>query len=175
MRLLTIILDGGLDLLLPGIGLMFWTILAFLIVLFLLKKFAWKTIIGGLNERESNINEAIQSAEKVKLEMAQLKADNEVLLQQAREERATMLKEAKETKDKMIADAKSEAKEQAAKILADAQASIHQQKMAALTDIKNHVGKLVIETSEKVLRKELTNKDVHEGYINQLAQEMKLN
>lgn len=175
MKLLTILLDGGMDLLLPGVGLIFWTALAFFIVLFLLKKFAWKPIISGLNERESNINEAIQSAEKVKLEMAQLKADNEVLLQQAREERATMLKEAKETKDKMIADAKADAKVQAAKILSDAQATIHQQKMAALTEIKNSVGKLVIETSEKVLRKELTNKDVHESYINTLAQEMKLN
>lgn len=163
------------DLLLPHLGLMFWVLIAFLIVFFLLQKFAWKPIITGLNEREANINDSIAAAEKVKLEMAQLKNDNEKLLAQAREERATLLKEAKETKDRMIADAKEEAKVQAAKILADAQASIQHQKMAALTDIKNQVGNLVVEVSEKVLRRELANKSEQENFIQQLAGEVKLN
>jgi F-type H+-transporting ATPase subunit b len=163
------------DLLLPHLGLMFWVLIAFLIVFFLLKKFAWKPIITGLTDRENNIAESIASAEKVKLEMAQLKNDNEKLLAQAREERATLLKEAKETKDRMINEAKEEAKAQAAKILADAQASIQHQKMAALTDIKNQVGNLVVEVSEKVLRRELANKAEQENYIKQLAGEVKLN
>jgi F-type H+-transporting ATPase subunit b len=127
------------QLLTPDLGLLIWTLLAFLIVFFLLKKFAWPAIIKGLNDRETNIANSIASAEKIKLEMAQLKNDNEALLTKAREERAILLKEAKETKDKMINDAKEEAKVQAAKILADAQASIQQQKMAALTEIKNQV------------------------------------
>jgi len=163
------------DLLLPHLGLMFWVLIAFLIVFFLLKKFAWKPIITGLTDRETNIAESIASAEKVKLEMAQLKNDNEKLLAKAREERATLLKEAKETKDRMINEAKEEAKAQAAKILADAQASIQHQKMAALTDIKNQVGNLVVEVSEKVLRRELANKAEQENYIKQLAGEVKLN
>ncbi len=163
------------DLLKPELGLMLWVLVAFLIVFFIHKKFAWKPIIGGLNEREANITNAIASAEKVKLEMAQLKNDNEKLLAEAREERAIMIKEAKETKDKMIQDAKEEAKLQAAKIIADAQASIQHQKMAALTDIKNSVGNLVIEVSEKVLRKELANKTEQEQYINHLAQDLTLN
>ena len=163
------------QLLTPDLGLLIWTLLAFLIVFFLLKKFAWPAIIKGLSERETNIANSIASAEKIKLEMAQLKNDNEALLTKAREERATLLKEAKETKDKMINDAKEEAKIQAAKILTDAQASIHQQKMAALTEIKNQVGKLVIEVSEKVLRRELSNKQEQEGYIKQLAEDAKFN
>ena len=163
------------DLLLPHLGLIFWTLLSFLIVFFILKKFAWKQIIDGLNERESNIANSIASAEKVKAEMAQLKSDNESLLQSAREERANMLKEAKEIKDKMINDAKDEAKAQAAKIINDANAAIHQQKMAALTDIKNQVGKMVIEVSEKILRRELSDKAQQEIYISKLAEEIKLN
>ena len=163
------------QLLTPDLGLLIWTLLAFLIVFFLLKKFAWPAIIKGLNERETNIANSIASAEKIKLEMAQLKNDNEALLTKAREERATLLKEAKEIKDKMINEAKEEAKSQAAKILADAQATINQQKMAALTEIKNQVGNLVIEVSEKVLRRELNNKEVQEGYIKQLAEEAKFN
>lgn len=163
------------DLLLPHLGLIVWTLVAFLIVFFILKKFAWKPIIKGLNDRETSIADAIATAEKVKLEMAQLKNDNEALLATAREERSAMLKEAKEIKDKIVNDAKNEAKVQASKIIADAQASINQQKMAAIVDLKNQVGNLVIEVSEKILRKELSNKTDQENYIKELASDVKLN
>jgi F-type H+-transporting ATPase subunit b len=163
------------SLLLPHLGLIFWTLLAFLIVFFILKKFAWSAILKGLNDRETNITEAIASAEKVKKEMAQLKSENENLLAAAREERTAMLKEAKEIKDKMINDAKSDAKDQAARIIAEAQASINQQKMAALTDIKNHVGKMVVEVSEKIIRKQLSDPAEQEQYIKTLTQDIKLN
>lgn len=163
------------QLLTPDLGLLLWTLLAFLVVFFLLKKFAWPAIIKGLSDREQNIATSIASAEKVKLEMAQLKNDNEALLVQAREERALLLKEAKETKDKLISEAREEAKAQAAKIVADAQVTINHQKMAAVTDLKNQVGKLVIEVSEKILRRELSNKAEQEAYIKQLAEEANLN
>jgi len=163
------------ELLLPEIGLLFWTLLAFLIVFFILKKYGWPAIVKGLNDREASITASLATAEKIKLEMAQMKNDNEAILTQAREERASMIKEAKETKDKMINDAKEEAKVQAAKIMADAHASIQNQKMAALTEIKNQVGSLVLEVSEKVLRKELSNKAEQENYIKTLAAEVKLN
>jgi F-type H+-transporting ATPase subunit b len=159
----------------PDLGLVIWMTLTFFIVLFVLGKYAWKPILKAVQTRENSINDAISQAEKVKLEMAQLKNDNEALLTKAREERALLLKEAKEIKDKIVNDAKDEAKTQAAKIMADAQATIHQQKMAALTDLKNQIGTLVIETSEKVLRKELSNKAEQENYIKTLASEVKLN
>lgn len=163
------------QLLTPAFGLIIWTLLAFLIVFFLLKKFAWPMIIGGLQTREKNIADSLATAERIKLEMAQMKNDNEAILTQAREERASMLKEAKETKDKMISEAKEEAKVQANKIMTEAHASIQNQKMAALTEIKNQVGSLVLEVSEKVLRKELSNKAEQENYIKTLAAEVKLN
>ncbi len=163
------------DLLLPHLGLIVWTIIAFLVVLFILKKYAWGAILKGLNDREANIDDSIATADKVRMEMSQLKSENEALLVAAREERAMMLREAKDIKDKMINDAKEEAKTQATKIITDAQASIQNQKMAALTDIKNEVGKMVIEISEKILRKELANKGEQENYIKQLAEDIKLN
>ena len=162
------------QLLTPDLGLLIWTLLAFLIVFFILKKFAWPAIIKGLSDREQNIATSIASAEKVKLEMAQLKNDNEALLVRAREERALLLKEAKETRDKLIGEAREEAKAQAAKIVADAQVTINHQKMAAITDLKNQAGNLVIEISEKILRRELTNKAEQENYIKQLAEEAEL-
>ena len=162
-------------LLLPEFGLLIWTLVAFLVVFLILKKFAWPAIVKGLADREKSIADSLSTAEKVKAEMLQLKSDNEALLAKAREERAQLLKEAKETKDKIISEAKDEAKVQATKIIADAQAIINQQKLAAINDLKNQVGKLVVEVSEKVLRRELSNKSEQENYIQQVAQEVKLN
>jgi len=162
-------------LLTPELGLLFWTLLAFLLAFFILKKKAWPAIIKGLRDRENSIASSLETAEKVKAEMAQLKAENETLLAKAREERAQLLKEARETKDKIISEAKEQAKADYAKIAADAQASIEAQKMAAMIDVKNQVGKLVIEVAEKVLRKELTGKDAQEAHIKGLVDEVKLN
>ena len=163
------------QLLTPGFGLIIWTLLAFLIVLFILKKFAWKPILDSMNKREEGIADSLATAEKIKIEMSQMKSENEALLVKAREERAQMLKEAKETKDKIINEAKEQAKVETNKIIADAQSVINQQKMAALTDLKNQVGILVIEVSEKILRRELNNKQEQEKYIQQLAENVKLN
>ena len=163
------------ELLLPELGLFVWTILAFLVEFLILKKFAWKPILATLNDREKSIADSIASADKVRQEMESMKSENEQLLNQAREERSLMLKEAKDTKDKIVNDAKSQAIEEANKIMADARAQIQNEKMAALTDVKNQMGKLVIEVSEKVLRKELSDKSAQENYISTLAKEIKLN
>lgn len=156
----------------PSIGLLAWTLLAFLIVFFILKKFAWGIIIKSLSEREQGITDALDTAKKVKAEMALMKNENEALMAQAREERAQLIKEAKEIKDKMINEAKDQAKAEAAKIVTDAQAAIQAQKMAALTDVKNQIGNMVIEISEKVIRKQLENKADQEKYIQQMAGEL---
>jgi F-type H+-transporting ATPase subunit b len=162
-------------LLLPEFGLLIWTLLAFLIVFYILGKFAWPAIVKGLKEREQGIADSLATAERVKAEMAQLKSENEALLAKAREERAQMMKEARDTKDRIINEAKEQAKAEANKIILDAQAAIQQQKMAALTDVKNQVGTLVIEVAEKVLRRQLDNKGEQENFIKQLANEVKLN
>jgi F-type H+-transporting ATPase subunit b len=163
------------DLLIPSFGLIIWTLLAFLIVFFILKKFAWKPILNSLKERENSIADSLATAERVKAEMAQFRSENEALLAKAREERAQLLREARDTKDKIINEAKDQAKLEANKILTDAQGAIEQQKMAALTEVKNQVGQLVIELSQKVLRRELNNPGEQENYIRQLTNEVKLN
>ncbi|MCX6317453.1 MAG: F0F1 ATP synthase subunit B [Bacteroidetes bacterium] len=163
------------ELLLPNPGLLAWTLLAFLIVFFLLKKMAWPAIIKGLRDRENTITESLATAQRVQQEMAQMKSENEELLAKAREERAALLKEARETKDRIISEAKEQAKAEANKIMTETQAAINAQKMAALTEVKNQVGKLVIEVSEKVLRKELGNKEAQEAHIKGLVDGVKLN
>ena len=163
------------QLLTPGFGLIIWTLLAFIIVLILLKKYAWKPILNSMNEREQGIADSLATAEKIKLEMTQMKSEHEELLVTAREERGQMLRDAKETKDKIISEAKEQAKIETNKIIADAQSVINQQKMAALTDLKNQVGNLVVEVSEKILRRELSNKQEKENYIKELAENVKMN
>jgi F-type H+-transporting ATPase subunit b len=162
------------SLLTPDLGLFIWNLLAFLVLFFILKKTAWKPILKSLNEREKGISDSLAMAEKVKAEMAQLKSENEALLAKAREERAQLLKEARETKDKIINEARDQAKVEAGKIMADAQAAIEAKKMAALTDVKNEVGSLVINVAERILRRELSNQAEQEQYIRQLANEVDL-
>lgn len=163
------------SLLQPDLGLFIWNLVAFLVLFIILKKTAWKPILSSLNEREKGIADSLASAERIKAEMAQLQNENEALLAKAREERAQLLKEARETKDKIVNEAKEQAKLESSKIIADAQAAIEAQKMAAITEVKNQVGNLVIDVAEKVLRRELSNKAEQESYIRQLSNEVKLN
>lgn len=163
------------DLLTPELGLFFWTLIAFLAVFFILRKFAWGPILSSLGEREKGIADSIATAQRVKAEMAQMKSENEKLMAQAREERSTMLKEAKEIKDRMISEAKEQAKNEANKIISDAQLQIRQQKNAALTEVKNEIGNLAVEVAGKILRQELAASKGQEAYMQLLSEDIKLN
>ena len=147
----------------------------FLLLIFLMVKFAWKPILNALNEREDNIQGAIDAAEKAKLEMQNLQADNKKLLNEARAERDTMLKEAREMKAKMIADAKDEAKVAADQMIAQAQAAIESEKKAAVADIKNQVASLSVDIAEKVMRAELADAGKQQKLVENLLGDAKLN
>ena len=162
-------------LVLPDIGLVFWNTVAFLGLLVVLGKFAWKPMLKAISDREKGIEDSLAKADKMKADLTAMQNENEALLAKAREERATLIKEAKEASEKMIAEAKDKAKSEYERIVADAQVAINQQKNAALTEVKNQVGSLVVEVAEKVIRRELTNKAEQETYIKQLADGVKLN
>jgi len=163
------------DLLTPELGLIFWTAISFLLLLFILRKFAWKPILGAVNTREEGIKDALAAAEKARLEMENLHADNERILKEARLERETLLKEARDIKTKMISDAKDEAQNQANKMIEQAQAAIESEKKAAMAELKNQVASLSLEIAEKVVRKELSNKDSQIKLVESMLGETKLN
>jgi len=163
------------NLLNPDPGLIIWTLIAFGTVFLILKKYAWKPILNALDERENSIAQSLSQAEKARQEMANLKADNEKILAEAKEERGAILKEGREASDKIVHEAKEKAKEEAHKILANAKAEIENQKMAALTDVKNKVGLLAIELSQRILKRELKEKQAHDAFVKDLVDEMKLN
>ncbi|AUC82919.1 F0F1 ATP synthase subunit B [Lacinutrix sp. Bg11-31] len=156
-------------------SLIFWTTIIFVVFFFLMKKFAWKPILGAVKSREESINNALESAEKAKLEMQNLQADNENLLKEARAEREAMLKDAREIKNKMIDDAKEEAQTQANKMIAQAQAAIESEKKSAMAELKSHVAGLSVDIAEKVVRQELANKDKQLALVESLLGEAKLN
>ncbi|MDG1777886.1 MAG: F0F1 ATP synthase subunit B [Flavobacteriaceae bacterium] len=163
------------DLITPEFGLVFWTLITFLVLLFILRKFAWNPILGAVSERENGIKKALASADKARQEMENLQADNQKILKEARAEREAMLKEARELKNKMIDDAKEEAKEEANKLVAQAQAAIETEKKAAIADLKAQVAALTISIAEKVLGEELSNKGKQEKLVESMLDDTSLN
>ncbi len=161
------------ELVTPGIGLIVWSTIIFGLLLILLKKFAWKPILNAVKAREDRIKGALESAEEMKLEMEKLKADNEVILKEARNERNKLLSDAREVKQKMISDAKTLAYEEAKKIIETARLNIQSEKEAAISGIKKQVALLSVDIAEKILLKKLEEskeqKQLIEEYLDKIS------
>ena len=158
-----------------SLGLFVWQTVLFLGLLFLLKKYAWGPILSAVNEREAGIKDALNLAEKAKMEMENLQADNQKLLKEARAERQAMLKEARELKSNIIETAKTEAKEEANKLVTQAQAAIASEKKAAIADLKSVVAELSISIAETVVREELSDKSKQEKLVESMLKDATLN
>ncbi len=163
------------ELVTPAIGLIFWTTIVFILLVILLKKYAWKPILTAVNNRNESIEKALKTAEKAKVEMENLNADNERILAEARMERDGILKEAREIKNNIVNEAKVKAKKEAEKILASSKEQIINEKMKALTELKNTVAEMSIEIAEKVLKSELSNKEKQEELVTNALKETELN
>lgn len=162
-------------LVLPDTGLLFWMIITFSISLWILGKYAWKQIMKSLKERSEKIQNSIDAAELAKLEVENLKEENKKVMAEARAERDKLLQEAKEIKDKMIRVAEQEAKDKANKVIEDARIQIESEKHKALSEVKASIADLSIDISEKIIMKELDNKEKQKDYINELVKDAKLN
>lgn len=163
------------DLLTPDVGLIFWQALVFLLLVFVLAKLAWKPIMSSLKEREESIQLALDTAERAREEMATLKADNELLLKQAREERQKILSESRDVANKMKEDAQLEARQAADKIIADARAAINIEKEAALKDVKVQVASFALEVAEKLMKKNLSSDAAQKALVQDYINDLKLN
>lgn len=159
----------------PGLGLIVWTTITFLLLLFLLGKFAWKPILSAIKTREEGIENALAAAENAKKEMQELKSANETILNQARAERDALLKEARDTKESIITEAKTKATKEAERILSTAREQITNEKNAAITELKNQVATLSIEIAEKILKSELSSDEKQKTLVNNLMKDVNLN
>jgi len=159
----------------PGIGLIFWMSLAFLTILYILKRYAWKPILKALKEREVSIHLALNEAEKARREMKKLEFSNEKLLQEAKNERDAILNEARKIREKILEETRAKANEEADRIISGARAGIQNEKMAAMTDLKNQLALLSLEVAEKILQRELSDEPKQQEYIKQLLKDVKFN
>jgi F-type H+-transporting ATPase subunit b len=154
---------------------MFWTLLVFVILMFILTKFAWKPILKSVNERSQSIEDALSLAEKTKKEMLELQSQNQAILTEARAERDAMMKDATETKNRIIEEAKSAAKTEADKVMVAAKASIESDKVAALAELKGQVASISLAIAEKLVKGELSQDDKQKALAGKLAEEISLN
>lgn len=159
----------------PGIGLIVWTTVVFLLLLWLLGKFAWKPILGAVKTREKGIADSLAAAETAKKEWQELKSANEIVLNQARTERDAVLKEARDIKDSIIAEAKLKANHEAERILSAARDQITNEKNAAVNELKNQVASLSIEIAEKILKSELSSDEKQKALVSNLMKDVHLN
>lgn len=162
------------ELVTPEIGLVFWTTVSFLVLFFLLAKFAWKPIMGAIDERERFIEDSLRKAEAAKEEMSNLIGENEALLKRARVERDLILHEAKKVKDQMISDAKELAHTEGARMIELARVEINSQKAIAMADVKNQVASLSLEIAEKILKQQFADQHKQDELVSQLLKEVKL-
>jgi len=158
-----------------SVGLFFWQTLLFVILIFFLRKYAWKPILSAVEDREEGIKNALESAAKAKEEMESLVSDNEKTLSEAKAERDGMLKEAREMKNNIINEAKEQANKEADKIMISAKNQINNEKMKAITELKNSVASLSIEMAEKVLKTELQDSNTQKKLISESLKEAELN
>lgn len=163
------------DLVTPNFGLIFWQLVTFLVVLFLLSKFAWKPIMSALRERETSIESALSAAEQAKLEMQGLKAENEKLLAEARMERDKILKDAADAGNNILESARQKANEEGARMIEQAREAIENEKRAALAEVKNLAAALSVDIAERILRRELNDPQAQQALVQDYISEVTLN
>ncbi len=163
------------ELVTPGIGLLFWMLLSFSIVLYILKKFAWKPILKTLKDREDSITEALSAADKAREEMANLNSENEKIIAEANEERKKIIAEAQAHNQEIMSKAKSEAQVEADKIIASARETIQHEKNLALNEIKSLMADLSIDVAKKVLERELSDDAKQREYVEGILNDVNLN
>lgn len=163
------------NLITPDLGLLVWTGIVFVLLLFILTKFIWKPILSSVNAREQKITDALELAERTKAEMTALQAANENLLKEARAERDAIVKDAKEVATGMVEKAKADAKNEATKIVEAARVSINAEKVAAIAELKTQVASISIEIAEKIVRGELSSDDKQKALAEKLAGDINMN
>ena len=162
------------DLVTPQLGLLVWPALSFLLLLLVLRKFAWKPILDSVNERDAQIRQALDAAKEAREAMVRLQADNEQLMAQARAERDQMLSEAKKTRDHLLSESRSKAEEEAKRLLEMARQDIENERKATLTEVRNLVATLSVDVAEKLLRKELQKNEAQEAYLQEQLRDLQI-
>ena len=159
----------------PDLGLLFWMLIAFLVVFFVLAKYGFPAIINMVDERKRYIDESLQKAHEASERLENIKQEGEAILQEAREKQAQILKEAAETRDAIVEKAQDKAREEGNRLINEAKAEIEQQKQAAIADIRNQVATLSVEIAEKVLKEHLKDNKAQMDLIDRMLDDVTVN
>jgi F-type H+-transporting ATPase subunit b len=159
----------------PDFGLLFWMLVSFSLLLYILKRYAWKPILNALKERDNSIENALNAAEEAKKEMMLLQSRNEDLLKEAIIEREKIVKEARELKESILRDAKSQAIVEANKVMDNAKAAIEQEKAGAILEIKKVIATYSIEIAEKILQERLSDDKQQKELVNSYIKNISIN
>ena len=156
----------------PDLGLLFWTLLAFLVVFGILAKYGFPAITNMVDERNRYIDESLRKAHEAQERLANIEKEGESILQEAREKQAQILKEAAETRDAIVEQAQAKARSEGARLLDEAKMAIEQEKKAAIADIRQQVATLSVDIAEKVLRKNLKDDKSQMDLIDRMLDEV---
>ena len=156
----------------PDLGLLFWMLLAFLVVFFVVAKFGFPAIIGMVENRKQYIDESLKKAHEASERLANIQKEGESMLQEARQKQAQILKEAADTRDAIVAQAQEKAREEGNRLIAEAKSEIESQKQAAISEIRAQVAELSVKVAEKILRKELDSDAKQMETIDRLLDEV---
>ena len=159
----------------PDLGLLFWMLLAFLVVFFVLAKYGFPAIVNMVDERKKYIDDSLRKAHEASVRLENIKQEGEAILQEAREKQAQILKEAAETRDAIVEKAQDKAREEGNRLINEAKAEIEQQKQAAIADIRNQVATLSVEIAEKVLKEHLKDNKAQMDLIDRMLDDVTVN
>ena len=156
----------------PDFGLLFWMTVVFLVVLLILTKFGFPVIVRMINNRKAYIDESLRKAHEANEKLANIKAESDALLQDAREKQAQLLKEAAATRDAIVEKAQDKARDESNRLLSEAQIEIENQKRAAISDVRKQVATISVEIAEKVLREKLSDDKIQMDLIDPMLDEI---
>ena len=156
----------------PDLGLLFWMLLAFLVVFGILAKYGFPAITNMVDERNRYIDESLRKAHEAQERLANIEKEGESILQEAREKQAQILREAAETRDAIVEQAQAKARSEGARLLDEAKMAIEQEKKAAIADIRQQVATLSVDIAEKVLRKNLKDDKSQMDLIDRMLDEV---
>jgi F-type H+-transporting ATPase subunit b len=156
----------------PDVGLLFWMMLAFLVVFGILAKYGFPAITNMVDERNKYIDESLRKAHEAQERLANIEREADAILQDAREKQAQLLKEATETRDAIVGKAQEKAREEGARLLSEAKAEIEAEKQNAIRGIRAQVAELSVQVAEKVLRQNLSSDANQMSLIDRLLDEV---
>lgn len=156
----------------PDLGLLFWMLLTFAVILFVLIKYALPAIVGMVDNRKKYIDESLKKAHEASERLENIRQEGEAILQEAREKQAQILREAAQTREAIVEKAQGKAREESARLVEEAKAQIEGEKRNAIRDIRSQVAELSVQIAEKILREKLSTDAAQMEMIDRLLDEI---